>query len=67
MGCMPEAPVNRLVVCVENGGFPASLEMRKTYTAVPDAAAEKHDMLRIIDESGEQYLYPKAFFRDSNA
>jgi hypothetical protein len=64
---MPEASANRLVVCVENHGFPASLETCKTYTAVPDPIAEKHDMLRIIDESGEQYLYPKAFFRDHHA
>jgi len=52
---------------VANDGFPASLEKLKRYTAVPDAVAEKHDMLRIIDESGEQYLYPKAFFREYHA
>ena len=53
----------QLVVCVENDGYAASLEKRKIYVAVPDAAAEKHQMRRIIDESGEDYLYPKAFFR----
>jgi hypothetical protein len=36
---------------------------RKIYIAVPGASAEKHGMLRIIDESGEDYLCPKAFFR----
>jgi len=52
-----------LVVCLENGGYPASLETRKIYVSVPDRAAEKHGMLRVIDESGEDYLYPKNFFR----
>jgi hypothetical protein len=53
----------QLVICVENDGYAASLEKRKIYVMVPDAAAEKHQMLRIIDESGEDYLYPKGFFR----
>jgi hypothetical protein len=60
---MSKARTKQLVVCVENDGFPASLEKRKIYVAMPDAAAEKHNMLRIVDESGEDYLYPKAFFR----
>jgi hypothetical protein len=60
---MTRIRTKQLVVCVENDGFPASLEKRKIYVAMPDAAAEKHDMLRIVDESGEDYLYPKAFFR----
>ena len=64
---MTEASARRSVICVANDGFPASLEKLKRYTAVPDAVAEKHDMLRIIDESGEQYLYPKAFFREYHA
>jgi hypothetical protein len=53
----------QLVVCVENDGYAVSLEKRKIYVALRDAAAGKHDMLRIVDESGEDYLYPKAFFR----
>jgi hypothetical protein len=53
----------QLVVCVDNRGYPASLEKRKIYVALRDAAAEKHGLLRIVDESGEDYLYPKAFFR----
>lgn len=52
-----------LVVYLENEGYPASLETRKIYVSVPDSAAEKHGMLRVIDESGEDYLYPKNFFR----
>ena len=54
---------NRLVVCVDNDGYPASLERRKLYVTLRDPAAEKHGLLRIVDESGEDYLYPKLFFR----
>ena len=60
---MTKTQAKQLVVCVENDGYPASLEKRKIYVALRDAAADKHAMLRIVDESGEDYLYPKAFFR----
>ncbi len=60
---MAKTQANQLVVCVDNEGYPASLERRKIYVALRDAAAEKHGLLRIVDESGEDYLYPKAFFR----
>ena len=60
---MTKTQAKKLVVCVENDGYPASLEKRKIYVALRDAAADKHAMLRIVDESGEDYLYPKAFFR----
>jgi hypothetical protein len=52
-----------LVVCVNNDGYPASLEKRKIYLALRDFPAEKQGLLRVIDESGEDYLYPKTFFR----
>jgi hypothetical protein len=52
-----------LVVCVNNTGYAASLERRKIYLALRDTDAEKHGLLRIVDESGDDYLYPKAFFR----
>ena len=58
---MPKAV--KLVVCVNSADYPAALERRKIYVALRDAAAEKQGLLRIIDESGEDYLYPKAFFR----
>jgi len=51
------------VVCVANSGYAASLEKRKIYVTLRDADAERHGLLRIIDESGEDYLYPKGFFR----
>jgi len=60
---MAKMEARRLVVCVDNDGYATSLEKRKIYLALRDAAAEKHSLLRIIDESGEDYLYPKAFFR----
>ena len=52
----------RFVVCVRNTGYPASLEVRKIYTSLPDHTAEAHGMLRVVDESGEDYLYPAKLF-----
>jgi hypothetical protein len=52
-----------LVVCVSNAGYAVSLEKRKIYVSLRDAAADKHGLLRIVDESGDDYLYPKALFR----
>jgi hypothetical protein len=56
-------PSKQLVVCVGNEGYSASLERRKIYVALRDPAAEKLGLVRIIDESGDDYLYPKANFR----
>jgi hypothetical protein len=53
----------QLVVCVNNEGYPASLERRKIYVMLRDQASEKHGLLRVIDESGDDYLYPRMFFR----
>jgi hypothetical protein len=53
----------QFVVCVNNEGYSASLEKRKIYVALRDSTAEKHGQLRVIDESGEDYLYPKTCFR----
>jgi hypothetical protein len=53
----------RLAVCVDNTGYRASLEKRKIYVVLPDPIAEKHGLLRVVDESGDDYLYPKTFFR----
>jgi hypothetical protein len=60
---MAKTQAKQLVVCVDNDGYAASLEKRKIYVMLRDAGAEKHDLLRIIDESGEDYLYPRSFFR----
>jgi hypothetical protein len=60
---MARAPSKQLVVCIDNEGYPASLEKRKIYVLLADKAAEKDGLVRIIDESGDDYLYPKTFFR----
>ena len=58
---IPQRP--RLVVCIKNDGYAASLERRKIYVALRDPDADKQGLLRVIDESGDDYLYPKYFFR----
>jgi hypothetical protein len=52
----------RFVVCVKNKGYAASLELRKLYQVVSDTSASKLDQIRVIDESGEDYLYPEEYF-----
>jgi hypothetical protein len=60
---MAKSQSKHLVVCLNNEGYPASLEKRKIYVALRDAAAEKHGLIRVIDESDDDYLYPKTLFR----
>ena len=50
------------VLCIDSGDWPASLMIRKVYTCLPDAKAAEHQMVRVIDESGEDYLYPESCF-----
>ena len=50
------------VICVGNKGYAASLELRKIYQVLPDKAAPKPHQIRIIDECGEDYLYPEEYF-----
>jgi hypothetical protein len=52
----------QLVLCLRNRGYEVSLERRKLYQVIPDREAAKHGQLRVIDESGEDYLYPASFF-----
>lgn len=47
----------RFAVCINNVGYAASLELRKLYEVISDPEAEKDQMIRIVDESGEDYLY----------
>jgi hypothetical protein len=51
-----------LVICVKNDGYAISLERRKLYVVLADTQAAKHGQLRIVDESGEDYLYPQEYF-----
>lgn len=50
------------MICVVNRGYEASLELRKIYELLSDRVAEKHQQVRVIDESGEDYLYPADYF-----
>src|SRR5712664_635003 len=52
----------QLVLCLRNRGYEASLERRKLFQVIPDRNAEKLGQFRVIDESGEDYLYPATFF-----
>ena len=57
---MPEQ--KRFAVCIRNEEHEASLELRKIYEVLEDSEAAKHQMLRVIDEEGEDYLYPTTWF-----
>ena len=50
-------------VCVRNVGYAAALEVRKLYPVIADAEAEANDLIRVVDESGEDYAYPAALFK----
>jgi hypothetical protein len=52
----------KFVVCVDNAEYPASLELHKIYRVLPDADAAVDGDIRVIDESGEDYLYPSEWF-----
>ncbi len=52
----------KFVVCIRNEGYEVALELRKIYQVLPDAEAARHEQLRVIDESGEDYLYPESYF-----
>lgn len=55
-------PAAQFAVCVDNSQYPASLELNKIYRVLPDADAAKDGDLRVVDESGEDYLYPAEWF-----
>ncbi len=48
----------QFLLCVKNEAYPASLEVRKVYRVLPDPAASEKGFVRVVDESGEDYLYP---------
>ncbi len=61
---MSQQPITtrQLVICIRNDEYPAWLEVRKVYEMLPDPAAAVYHLLRIVDESGEDYLYPEDYF-----
>ena len=54
--------VLKFAVCVSNADYPASLELHKIYRVLPDADADTEGDIRVVDESGEDYLYPAEYF-----
>ena len=57
---------SKFVICIDNSDYPASLETRKIYEAIPDTEAALIGQIRVIDESGEDYLFPETCFIDAN-
>lgn len=57
---------HQFVICIQNEGYPASLELWKVYRVLPDEKAAKHQLVRVIDESGEDYLYSESYFAPIN-
>lgn len=55
-------PRQYTVICLDNEGYEVSLERHKVYAAIDDQDAEKHGLVRVVDESGEDYLYPSKSF-----
>ncbi len=55
-------PRSSYVLCVHNRGYRASLERGKVYRQIADSWAHGHNLVRIVDESGEDYLYPRRYF-----
>jgi hypothetical protein len=58
--------LSKFVICIENQDYPVSLEKRKIYEVVPDHEAEEIGHIRVVDESGEDYLYPAICFIDAH-
>ena len=59
-------PMPRFVVCIDNSDYEASLELHKIYPVIPDADAAQDGDLRIVDESGEDYLYSAGRFVEAS-
>ena len=55
-------PTKQFALCIENNDYEASLILGKVYRILPDTRAAKDDLVRIVDESGEDYLYDKSNF-----
>lgn len=54
--------IDSYVLCIDNARYPESLEVRKIYAVLPDKRAEARKYIRVIDETGEDYLYPSKYF-----
>ncbi len=56
------APGRRFVICVNDGGYVDDLKVRTVYQLLPDESAAKSNYIRVLDETGEDYLYPEDLF-----
>jgi hypothetical protein len=61
-GLLNNPKLERFALCVRNRDYPASMEVRKVYRVLPDEQASRHHQVRVIDESGEDYLYSEEYF-----
>lgn len=52
----------QFAICIKNEGYPASLQLWKVYRVLPDEKGARHNMIRVIDESGEDYLFSATYF-----
>lgn len=59
---MGDEPIKSYVLCIDDGGYPESLEVRKLYPVLPDEKAAARNYTRVIDETSEDYLYPSKCF-----
>ena len=57
-----DQPISAYVLCIDDGGYPESLEVRKVYAVLADERAAANNYIRVIDETGEDYLYPMKYF-----
>ena len=60
----PSSRASAMAICILNTGYEVSLERRKVYEVLRDPDAAKHGQLRVVDESGEDYLYPESHFAE---
>ncbi len=58
--------MSKFVICIDNDNYQASLELFKVYITLPDDKGEKKNLIRVVDESGEDYLYPQDMFAQVN-
>jgi len=54
--------ISSFALCIDDGGYPESLEARKVYAVLPDERVARNNYIRVIDETGEDYLYPAKYF-----
>ena len=59
---MQDDQISSYVLCINDGGYPESLEVRKVYAVLDDERAAENNYVRVIDETGEDYLYPAKYF-----